>query len=330
MSVRRDPWAIGLLAVLGLLPFVPFTIPIVAGLALAAASLPMQIRLERRMPGWAASSLIAAGWLLLAVLPLVAMVFLLRPALPLVQQAGLNPDGLIAAAGHAPVLGRFVAGHEDTLRAWLLHNQPELVLARHMSELGTVGARVLVLLMRVVLALAVTWTVLASRLSVAEGIQRSLRRLVSADLADRIEHHGLVSTQATIVGMLGLAAWDMVLAIPLYAFAGLSNWFAWAVAMGLLSVVPGGTGVAMVLAAALLGSQGHMAAAFAVLVLGHVITLSGDVFVKPKLIGAASHAPFLIVLLAIFGGVELFGPVGLIAGPVLVLTARAVVFENED
>ena len=56
--------------------------------------------------------------------------------------------------------------------------------------------------------------------------------------------------------------------------------------------------------------------------------MTGDFIVKPEIIGATSHAPFLLVLLSIFGGVEVFGLVGLILGPVLVLTAQALVFDD--
>ena len=56
--------------------------------------------------------------------------------------------------------------------------------------------------------------------------------------------------------------------------------------------------------AALLAAQGHLLPGLAVLTIGHVIMLSGDILVKPKLIGAAGHAPFLLVLLAIFGGLR--------------------------
>ncbi len=328
LNRRLDPWFLAVLAGLGLLPFVPFAVPIVAALALAAASLPFQLRLERRMPAWLAATLITLGWTLLAALPLAAMGALLAPALPRLAQTRLDVDALTRAATHAPWVGPLAAAHQDALRAWLSDNQPALLLQRHASQIRLVGEHVLALLMHALLSLAILWAVLWKREHVAHGLRSSLLRVVSAPLAERVEHHGLLATQATIVGMLGLAVWDTLLSLPMFALAGMPRWYAWGIAVGMLSVIPGGTGVVLVSAAALLAAQGQLLPGLAVLTIGHVIMLSGDVLVKPKLIGAAGHAPFLLVLLAIFGGLAMFGMVGLILGPVLVLTARAVVFED--
>ncbi len=328
LTRRLDPWFLALLAGLGLLPFVPFAVPIVAALALAAASLPFQVRLEARMPAWLAASLVTLAWTLLAALPLLALGALLAPALPRLAQVRLDVDALTSAAVHAPWIGSLLTAHQDAVRAWLTQNQPPLLLQQHLAEIRLVGEHVLSLLMHSLLALALLWAVLWQRAHVAHALRSSLTRIVSPALADRVEHHVLRATQATIVGSLGLALWDMLLSLPLFALAGMPRWYAWSIAVGLLSVIPGGTGVALVSAAALLAAQDHLLPGLAVLALGHVITLSGDVLVKPKLIGATGHAPFLLVLLAIFGGLAMFGMVGLILGPVLVLTARAVVFED--
>ncbi len=325
---RLDSWMLALLVALGALPLVPFAVPIVAALALAAASLPLQLRLERRMPAWIAASLLTALWGAAAVLPLLAMYLLLAPALPALRAASVNPDEWLRAAMHAPWIGPVLSAHQDAVRTWLAANRPQALLAAHVGELRAIGAHLLTLVVHAALGLAVLWGVLAGHRGIAHAMQHSLRRVVSPALALRIEHHVLRSTQAVILGMAGLAAWDGLLSLPLFALSGLHGAFAWSIALSMLSVLPGGTGVVMVLAAALLGTQGHVASGLAVLGVGHLITLSGDILVKPKLTGAASHAPFLLVLLAIFGGVEVFGMLGLILGPVSVLTARALLFSD--
>lgn len=327
MPRRLDPWILALLGALGLLPLVPFAVPVVTSLALAAASLPLQARLERRLPPWAAAALVTLGWTALAVIPIVAIAALLAPVVPALHQASLNPDALVAAAVRAPLIGSFAGGHQDAIRAWISQHQPETLFSQHFAEMRALGAHLLRVLVDAGLALALLWAVLTSRRAIGSALQSSLRRLVSIPLADRIESHVLRSTQSVIIGMLGLAIWDLVLTLPLFALAGLPSWAAWSVAVGMLSVLPGGTGLALVLATALLGAGGHVPAALAVLALGHVVTITGDFIVKPKIIGAASHAPFLLVLLAIFGGVAMFGLTGLILGPVLVLTAQAVVVD---
>ena len=223
MSRRLDPWILAFLAGLGLVPFAPFAVPIVAGMALAAASLPLQRRLEARMPAWVAASIVTALWLVMAVLPVVAIVSLLAPLLPALKQASLNPDALIRAGTQAPWIGAFVASHQDALRAWIAHNQPDMVLTQHLADLRMIGARLAALALHAALALTVLWAVLTRRVQVAGALQHSLRRVVSEGLAGRIERHALRSTQAVMLGMVALALWEGVLTMPLFALAGLPS-----------------------------------------------------------------------------------------------------------
>jgi predicted PurR-regulated permease PerM len=50
---------------------------------------------------------------------------------------------------------------------------------------------------------------------------------------------------------------------------------------------------------------------------GVVVMLTGDNFVQPALIGGAARLPFLLSLVAILGGIETFGLVGVFLGPII-------------
>lgn len=48
---------------------------------------------------------------------------------------------------------------------------------------------------------------------------------------------------------------------------------------------------------------------------GVLVVFAADHLVRPTLIGGATRLPFLLVLLGILGGVEIWGLVGLFIGP---------------
>ncbi|HEY4159368.1 MAG TPA: AI-2E family transporter [Polyangiaceae bacterium] len=55
-----------------------------------------------------------------------------------------------------------------------------------------------------------------------------------------------------------------------------------------------------------------------------VVVVLSDYVIRPKLVGRGGHVPTLLTFVAIFGGLEVFGLLGLIVGPVLAAVALAV------
>ena len=69
--------------------------------------------------------------------------------------------------------------------------------------------------------------------------------------------------------------------------------------------------------AALLALAHSQLAALVIFAFGLVVIFIADHFVRPKLIGGATHMPFLLVLFGILGGIETWGLIGLFIGPAL-------------
>ena len=78
------------------------------------------------------------------------------------------------------------------------------------------------------------------------------------------------------------------------------------------------------LGALVLFSESQTGAAVALLVFGSVVVFVADHFLRPILIGGAARLPFLWVLLGIFGGLELFGLLGLFLGPTIMAVLLAL------
>jgi predicted PurR-regulated permease PerM len=57
---------------------------------------------------------------------------------------------------------------------------------------------------------------------------------------------------------------------------------------------------------------------------GLVVGVLCDYVIRPKLVGGKGHVPTLVTFISLFGGVEVFGLVGLIVGPVIASVALAL------
>lgn len=84
------------------------------------------------------------------------------------------------------------------------------------------------------------------------------------------------------------------------------------------AVVWAGVGAAQIL-------SGHVAAGVAHLILGALfVSVLGDDFIRPKLVGGGKKFPALLTFIGLFGGVAVFGLSGLIVGPIVVALCDAV------
>jgi predicted PurR-regulated permease PerM len=101
----------------------------------------------------------------------------------------------------------------------------------------------------------------------------------------------------------------------------------------LASLVPGiGTllvwfpiGVAQVVA-------GHAGAGLVELIYsGLTVGIASDYFIRPRLVGREKSIPSIFMFIALFGGVQVFGIIGLILGPVIVTLSLAILrtYERE-
>jgi predicted PurR-regulated permease PerM len=55
-----------------------------------------------------------------------------------------------------------------------------------------------------------------------------------------------------------------------------------------------------------------------------VIGVLSDYVIRPRLVGGGGHVPALMTFIALFGGVEVFGVIGIIIGPVIAAVALAL------
>jgi predicted PurR-regulated permease PerM len=116
-----------------------------------------------------------------------------------------------------------------------------------------------------------------------------------------------------------------------FFFFGIPNTVFWAVLMVILSFIPVlGTPMVWVPAAIYLWIIGHPWFGLALLAYSSVVTAVVDNVLKPKLISGKSNIHPVIVLIGVLGGLNLFGFIGLVIGPLLLaMLIRLLVFYEE-
>jgi predicted PurR-regulated permease PerM len=121
---------------------------------------------------------------------------------------------------------------------------------------------------------------------------------------------------AVIQGVLGgLAFWALGLPSPLL----------WGVVMIFLSMIPmAGAFIVWVPAAIYLALSGHWASALILVLWGTLVIGTVDNFLRPKLVGERTRLHELLVFFSVLGGLQVFGVLGLVLGPVVVAITIAL------
>lgn len=121
---------------------------------------------------------------------------------------------------------------------------------------------------------------------------------------------------AVIQGALGgLAFWALELPSPLL----------WALVMSMFATIPMlGTFVVWIPAAIYLATQGHYAAALGLALWGTLVIGMSDNLLRPILVGQRTQMHELLIFFSVLGGLDAFGILGILMGPVLMALATAL------
>ena len=105
----------------------------------------------------------------------------------------------------------------------------------------------------------------------------------------------------------------------MFAILGLNSPILWVCIMAILAFLPiFGIGLVMIPTAIIIIIGGHIAKGIFLFIYYLVLSLSVEYFLKPKLVGTQVKMHTLLVLLAILGGLAVYGILGIIYGPLIV------------
>lgn len=139
--------------------------------------------------------------------------------------------------------------------------------------------------------------------------------------------------RTAFIGTVATAAVQGLLAGIGYATLGVSEPVTWALVTALASFLPViGTLVVWVPMSAWLLIDGHPVKAVILAAWGIVVITSlADYVIRPRLVGGRAHGHPLLTLIALLGGIEIFGLAGLIIAPIVmsVFVAALRIYERE-
>lgn len=331
MSHDRVATAIGWVALGGLLYLVflvvqPFLAPLAWAGVLAIIFFPLYERLEPRWgAGRSAAATTAAATLLVIGPMLLVMTAFVREA---VEAAGelqrAFAEGRFtwiegawqAVKRYAPIARQVDLAAMSTDAA----RQSALFLA---SQSGAALRNVAAFLFELVVALFATFFLLRD----SRAIMAAVRRMLPLDEGRR---EGLIAQTRELVSMsvtssLIVAAMQGLLGGLVFAAVGIDSAVFWGVVMALFCLLPMGAWVVWLPAAVLLAIGGSVGRALIVVGLGFGVVSAVDNILRPALLSERAGINGLLILMALLGGIRVFGPLGIVLGPILLATALALV-----
>jgi predicted PurR-regulated permease PerM len=147
----------------------------------------------------------------------------------------------------------------------------------------------------------------------------------------RLQWHDIITrTQdvigATVYGVLAISAIQGVLGTFIFWSLGLPSPILWGVVMFFLSMIPmAGAFLVWVPAAAYLALTGAFVKAGILVVWGLVVIGGIDNVLSPRLVGRRARLHELLIFFSVLGGLQVFGVLGLVLGPVVVAMTLALI-----
>ena len=179
-----------------------------------------------------------------------------------------------------------------------------------------VGMQLLRRLSTLVFTLLTLYFVYLNRDALEADVPRVSHRLFGPKV-DNLMTGAVEAIRATVDGIVLVAVAEGAIMAGVYAVVGAPHPILFGAATGIFAMIPFAAPVVFGAVALVLGTQGSVGAAVAVLVAGSVVLFVADHFVRPVIIGEGAKLPFLWVLLGILAGIESFGLVGIFLGPAL-------------
>jgi predicted PurR-regulated permease PerM len=131
---------------------------------------------------------------------------------------------------------------------------------------------------------------------------------------------------ATIYGVLAISAIQGTLGFLIFFFLGLPSPLLWGVVMFLMSMIPmAGAFVVWVPATLYLVLIGSYIKALLLAGWGVLVIASIDNFLSPRLVGRRARLHELLIFFSVLGGLQVFGVLGLVLGPVLAAITLALI-----
>jgi len=318
--------ALALLAYLLYLIVQPFLIPLGWACVIAVLVYPPYAQLARRTaPGRAA-----------AVVTIIAAAVLIAPAVALTNAFAREMVDIAQS-----LQASFADGQTSAVQAWwrgivarvpyassielgpIALDMLRQAAAFLMGQSGTILANIVVFFVDLALSLFATFFLLRDSDAIMRAVRRLLPMSVEAREAFITRTADLISAGVTssviVAGLQGL------LNGLAFAVVGLSAPVFWGVVTAFACLLPFGAGIIWLPAAIYLMTTGAIAKGLVLIGLGAGVVSMVDNVVRPLLLSGRVRMNGLVIFVSLLGGLNVFGLLGMVLGPLVVVTAISLV-----
>ncbi|HXM98310.1 MAG TPA: AI-2E family transporter [Candidatus Dormibacteraeota bacterium] len=319
--------ALLLLGYLVLLIFEPFLVPLAWSAVLAIFFFPLHEKLKARM-GTTQAALVStlAVTVLLIVPSLILLVYTTRQAidaLTQLQSTLQHQDKAVTSHAEAWMRNYLPAAWRDMDFSEPLRQGMEKVAAYIAGSFGYLVKHLFTFFVHLFILLFALFFMFRDGEEITRGVQHLFP--FDEDIQKDMMHESRELIFASVAVALLIAVIQGALGSVAFAIVGLATPIFWGVLIAFLSMVPVvGSALVWIPAAVWLGITGHWGKAVLILaVCGGVATIADNI-VRPMLLRNRTHLNELLLFISVLGGLEVFGLLGLVAGPTIVAAAMGV------
>jgi predicted PurR-regulated permease PerM len=315
---------LGVLAYLAYQVVAPFLSSLAWGVVFAIMAHPIFRRLERRV-GSSGAAFGGTAIVAVAVIIPAVLVTAVIAGEAIEASAGIQrrlTDGRLAGLAHTwtAIAQRAVGDGVDVTQsaADLVKRAAEMLVAWSSQALRDA----VVFGINIGVALFLTFFLLRDSATIMAMVQRLLPMPPALREAVIVRVRDLVTVGVAAAAVV--AAAQGVLGGITFWIVGLPSPAFWGVVMGLLCLLPFGAWLVWLPAAVTLALDGESGRAMAVAAAGFGVVSGVDNVLRPALVSGRAHMHGLVILVGLLGGAAAWGPLGLVAGPVVLGTALAL------
>lgn len=305
---ERAGLLIALLGIAILIALSPFASGLLGAAVLYVMCAPLYRRLRRALKTDIAAAVTLLVAITLLVLPLVWVVALLAEQVPDTLKAAQQSDVFSRLA--AIRIGRFDVGAElaragGTIVQWVSG-----------QALGVVGGAA-----KVTLNLVIAFFALYYMLTSSSRVWTGFRDFIpfSHEGAEELKERFFSVTRATLLGTVVVALLQGSIVGLAFLLVGLPNALLWGLVAGLASILPVlGTALVWLPGVIVLLVTQRYAQAIILLIVGGVVASNVDNVVRPLVYKRVSDIHPLVTLIGAFAGVQFFGLLGVLLGPLAI------------
>lgn len=126
-------------------------------------------------------------------------------------------------------------------------------------------------------------------------------------------------TSAMVKGQFAIAISQGIVSALLLRIVGLDYFFFWLVLLVFLSIIPLGAGIVVIPIAIVMLFTGNIWQGIVLLVGHFMIVTNIDNVLRPKFVPKTARLDSALTILAVFAGISMFGFLGIIVGPVIMI-----------